>query len=156
MAIRQELEDHLLQKVEDLAEDGLPREEAILKALRQHGPPRAIGYRLRSPFPWIDIRTQGTARGVIAIGPRAEGIFAFGGIAVGVFAFGVLAIGVFSFGGVSVGFCSAGGLALAWGTLQRGIFSAPNVVYVGISMLAGTALALLENHRGKADWLIEG
>ena len=35
-AIRQELKDHLSQKVDDLAGNGLPREEAILETLRQH------------------------------------------------------------------------------------------------------------------------
>ena len=81
--IRQELKDHLLQKVEDLAGNGLPREEAILETLRQHGSPKTIGYKLRGSIPWIDIRSHGTARGVIAIGPRAIGIFAFGGVRFG-------------------------------------------------------------------------
>jgi len=56
--IRQELKDHLLQKVEDLAGNGLPREEAILETLRQHGSPKTIGYKLRGSFPWIDRRTK--------------------------------------------------------------------------------------------------
>jgi hypothetical protein len=108
-AIRQELKDHLLQKVDDLIADGLPKEEALLEALRQHGPPRVIGYRLRGPFPWIDIRSHGTARGVIAIGPRAVGIFAFGGWAMGVFACGGFSLGLFSFGGFALGLLFAFG-----------------------------------------------
>lgn len=113
-AVRAELKDHLLQKVEDLVKTGLSHEEATMEALRQHGPPKVIGYKLRGPFPWIDIRSHGTARGVIAIGPKAVGIFAFGG----------LAVGVFACGGVAVGFVSAGffalGLLFAWAFLGVG------------------------------------
>jgi hypothetical protein len=113
-AIRRELKDHLLQKVDDLVANGMPKEEALLEALRQHGPPRVIGYRLRGPFPWIDIRSQGTARGVIAVGPKAVGIFAFGGFAMGVFAFGGFSCGLFSVGGFALG------LLFAWGGLGVG------------------------------------
>jgi len=112
--IRTELKDHLLQKVEDLAKSGLPREEAVLEALRQHGSPKVIGYRLRGAFPWIDIRSHGTARGVIAIGPRAIGVFAFGGMAVGVVACGPFAVGLFSAGFVALGLC------WAWAFLAMG------------------------------------
>jgi hypothetical protein len=68
-AIRKELKDHLLQKVDDLVKNGLSHEEATLEALRQHGPTKDIGYWLRGPFPWIDIRSQGTARGPAAPWP---------------------------------------------------------------------------------------
>jgi hypothetical protein len=122
-AIRKELKDHLLQKVDDLTKTGLSHEEATLEALRQHGPPKSIGYRLRDPFPWIDIRSQGTARGVIAIGPRAVGIFAFGGVAFGVIACGSVAVGLFSAGFLAVGllfawaFLGAGGLVMAFAAI---------------------------------------
>jgi len=106
--IRQELKDHLFQKTDDLVASGVPREEATLEAMRQHGSPRTIGYKLRGPFPWIDIRTRGTARGVIAIGPRAVGIFAFGGMAVGVVAIGGFSAGIISMGGFALG------LLFAW------------------------------------------
>ena len=122
-AIRKELRDHLLQKVEDLVKGGIPREEATLEALRQHGPPKIIGYKLRGPFPWIDIRSHGTARGVIAIGPRAVGIFAFGGFAVGIVACGGAAIGLISAGGVALG------LLFAWAGLGIG-----GVVSAGLAM----------------------
>jgi hypothetical protein len=102
-AIRQELNDHLLQKTADLIASGTPREEATLEALRQHGSPRDIGYRLRGSFPWFDIRCKGTARGVIAIGPRAVGIVAIGGWATGIFAFGGVACGLVSMGGFALG-----------------------------------------------------
>jgi hypothetical protein len=135
-AIRQELKDHLLQKVEDLVGGGLPREEAILEALRQHGPPRVIGYRLRGPFPWIDVRTHGTARGVIAIGPRAIGIFAFGGQAMGVFAVGGFSMGLFSAGGFTLG------LLYAWGGLgMGGIISAG--VALGVVAAGGVAVGVV-------------
>jgi hypothetical protein len=135
-AIRQELKDHLLQKVDDLAGSGLPREEAILETLRQHGSPKIIGYKLRGSFPWIDIRSHGTARGVIAIGPRAIGIFAFGGVAVGVFACGGAAIGLFSAGGFALG------LLFAWGGLGiGGVVSAGGAI--GIVAAGGLAVGVV-------------
>ena len=68
-AVRAELEDHLLEKVDELKHDGLERAEAILQAIEDHGNPVVVGYRLRK-WSLIDVRTRGTARGVIAIGPR--------------------------------------------------------------------------------------
>ena len=142
-AIRQELKDHLLQKVEDLAAGGLSREEAVLEALRKHGSPKVIGYRLRGPFPWIDIRSHGTARGVIAIGPRAVGIFAFGAFAVGVFAIGGAAIGIFSVGAFAFGLLFAwaclgiGGLAYA--AMAIGVVAA-GAVAVGAVAVGGVAV----------------
>ncbi len=116
-AIRQELRDHLLQKRDDLIKEGLSAEDAQLEALRQHGSPKIIGYKLRAPFPWIDIRSHGTARGVIAIGPRAVGIVAFGGVAVGLFACGGLPLGILSIGGLACGLFAMGGLAVGGMTL---------------------------------------
>ncbi len=124
--IRQELRDHLLQKMDDLVAGGLPREEALLEALRLHGSPKVIGYALRGPFPWVDIRSFGTARGVVAIGPKAVGIFAFGGIATGVFACGGFSLGLFSFGGFALG------LLFCWGG-----------VGIGVLAYAGMALGLV-------------
>jgi hypothetical protein len=142
-SVRQELRDHLLQKIDDLLAGGMPREEATLEALRQHGSPKIIGYKLRGPFPWVDIRSEGTARGVIAIGPRAVGIFAFGGVAVGVFAGGTFAVGIFSAGFLAVG------LIWAWAFLGIGgittAFIAIGVVAAGmgaIGLVAGGGAAL--------------
>jgi predicted Ser/Thr protein kinase len=53
------------------------------------------------------------AKGIIAIGDRAQGVIAFGGLAMGGFAFGGLAIGVVAFGGGAVGVAAIGGLAIA-------------------------------------------
>jgi hypothetical protein len=136
--IRQELKDHLLQKVDDLAKSGLSREEAVLEALRRHGPPRVIGYKLRGPFPWIDIRSHGTARGVIAIGPRAVGIFAFGGLAIGVVACGTVAVGLFSAGFLAVG------LLFAWAFLGLGGIAAAFLT-IGIVAAGYWAIGLLAN-----------
>jgi len=142
-SIRKELRDHLLQKVDDLVQTGISREEAMLEALSRHGSPRVVGYGLRGAFPWIDIRSHGTARGVIAIGPKAVGIFAFGGVAVGVVACGTLAVGVFSAGFLAVG------LIWAWAFLGMGgiatAFIAIGVVAAGmaaIGLVAGGATAL--------------
>ncbi len=142
-AIRKELKDHLLQKVEDLSKSGLSREEATLEALRQHGVPKIIGYRLRGAFPLIDIRSYGTARGVIAIGPQAVGIFAFGGIAVGVIACGPVAVGLFSAGFLAVGllfawaFVGVGGIAAAF--VAIGVVAAGG--YMAIGLLASGEVA---------------
>jgi hypothetical protein len=53
------------------------------------------------------------AKGIIAIGDRAQGVVAFGGVAMGGFAFGGLAMGVFAFGGCALGLIAFGGLAIA-------------------------------------------
>jgi hypothetical protein len=135
-AIRRELKDHLLQKVDDLVAGGLPKEEALLEALRQHGPPRDIGYKLRGPFPWIDIRSHGTARGVIAIGPKAVGIFAFGGFALGIFTFGGFSCGLFSVGGFALG------LLFAWGGLGVGGLVNAGMA-LGIVAAGGLAVGLV-------------
>lgn len=134
--IRRELKDHLMQKIDDLVATGLSKEEALLEALRQHGSPKTIGYKLRGPFPWIDIRSQGTARGVIAIGPRAVGIFAFGGMAVGVVACGGAAVGIVSAGGLAVG------LLFAWAGLGIGGVVAAGMA-VGLIATGGLAIGMV-------------
>ena len=100
--IRAELEDHLLKKIADLEESGLSREDAVFDAIETHGHPRTVGYGLRKRFPLLDVRTHGTARGFIAIGPKAVGVFAFGGAAFGLFAFGGFALGLVAFGGFAL------------------------------------------------------
>lgn len=134
--IRQELADHLLQKVEDLLQAGHAREDAILTALRDHGHPREIGYRMRAPFRLIDVRMQGTARGVIAIGPRAVGVVAFGGVAIGVIAIGGVAIGLLGMGGLALG------LLLAWGGLALGGIAYGGVA-IGLAAAGGLAIGLV-------------
>ena len=112
--IRAELEDHLLRKIADLEADGLSREDAVFGAIEDHGNPRTVGYGLRKRFSWVDVRTHGTARGFIAIGPKAIGVFAFGGAAFGLFAFGGFAAGLFAIGGlVLAAFFAGGGLCAA-------------------------------------------
>lgn len=135
--IRKEMRDHLLQKIEDLCAEGMEREDAVFQALRTHGQPSVIGYRLRGGFPWVDIRTKGTARGVLAIGPRAVGIFAFGGVAVGVFAIGGVAIGAVSIGGLALGL-------LIWGGLGLGGISLAGMA-VGIVAMGGLAIGLVSS-----------
>ncbi len=105
--IRAELQDHLLKKIEELEAQGVKPQDAIFQAIETHGNPRNIGYGLRPRFPWIDIRTKGTARGFIAVGPKAVGVIAFGGIACGVVSYGGLAIGLWSFGALTIGLITA-------------------------------------------------
>lgn len=148
--VRKELKDHLLQKVEDLVRNGLPPEEAKLEALRQHGSPQVIGYRLRGPFPWIDIRSRGTARGVIAIGPKAIGIFAFGGFAAGIFSFGGFSLGLFSAGGFALG------LLFAWGGFSMGGVVSGGIA-LGIVAVGGMAVGLLAaGGAGVGAWVPHG
>ena len=113
-AVRAELRDHLLEKVATLEAAGDEPGDAVFEAVREMGNPRVVGYGLRPRFPLLDVRSQGTARGFVAIGPRAVGVFAFGGVAVGVFSFGGLSAGLFSVGGLALGLLFAwAGLALA-------------------------------------------
>ncbi|MCK5113718.1 MAG: hypothetical protein KAR11_03035 [Phycisphaerae bacterium] len=144
--LRNELQDHLLKKIDDLQAEGLSESDAIYQAINKHGHPRIIGYGLRKRFPLIDIRSHGTARGVIAIGPKAVGIFAFGGTAIGVFACGGFAIGgvalggfalaaIFAFCGIGVGTFAYGGMVL--GVLATGGFAS------GIVAVGGFAIGLL-------------
>lgn len=107
--IRMELKDHLLKKIEELEAQGIKPQDAIFQAIETHGNPRNIGYGLRPRFPWIDIRTKGTARGFIAVGPKAVGVIAFGGIACGVVSYGGLAAGLWSFGALTIGLITAMG-----------------------------------------------
>jgi tRNA A-37 threonylcarbamoyl transferase component Bud32 len=53
------------------------------------------------------------AKGIIAIGGRAQGVVAIGGLAMGGLAFGGMAIGVLAFGGGAIGLVSFGGAAIA-------------------------------------------
>ena len=112
--IRAELKDHLLKKIDDLQAQGLSGEDAAFQAIEDHGHPRTVGYGLRKRFSWIDVRAQGTARGFIAIGPKAIGIIAIGGAAFGLFAFGGFALGLIAFGGFALAILiSFGGFAVA-------------------------------------------
>ena len=152
-SIRRELRDHLAQKTDDLVAAGAPRDEALLEALRQHGSPRDIGYRLRGAFPWIDVRCRGTARGVIAIGPKAVGIVAFGGFATGVVAIGGVACGLISMGGFALGllfaFAGFGVGGVVFGGFTAGIVAAGGYV-AALVAVGGQGCALW------VPWLVHG
>lgn len=123
--IRAEIEDHLSSRMAELQQQGYSEQDAAFAAIEAHGHPRTVGYGLRQ-HRWIDIRTQGTARGFIAIGPKAVGTIALGGVAIGVFACGLVGIGVVSL--------SAIGIALLW-CFGAAIAIAPfGVAYGGIAM----------------------
>ncbi|HUW18077.1 MAG TPA: hypothetical protein VMW16_02110 [Sedimentisphaerales bacterium] len=138
--IRTELEDHLMQKIADLEAQGLPREDAIFQAIEDHGTARTVGYGLRKGFALLDVRTEGTARGFVAIGPRAIGVIAFGGVAVGLFAFGGFAIGAIAFGWLAVAaLISCGGISLAPMGAALGLAVLGRIA---IGMVAGGGLAV--------------
>ncbi len=134
LKIRAELNDHLLKKIEDLEAEGLKREDAIFQAIEQHGNPRTVGYGLRPRFPWLDVRTKGTARGFIAIGPKAIGVVAIGGISIGVLSYGGFAVGLWSFGLFVAGLLAAiGCLAFSPAGLA---FGAIAIGFMGIGLLS--------------------
>ncbi|MHC4621389.1 MAG: hypothetical protein ACYTEQ_26910 [Planctomycetota bacterium] len=138
--IRTELQDHLVQKIADLETQGLPREDAIFQAIEDHGTARTIGYGLRKGFALLDVRTEGTARGFVAVGPRAVGVIAFGGVAVGLFAFGGFAIGAIAFGWLAVAaLISCGGISLAPMGAALGLAVLGRIA---IGMVAGGGLAV--------------
>ncbi|MBI1314892.1 hypothetical protein GC176_26655 [bacterium] len=128
--IRAEQRDHLEEKIERLKERGVAAEDAVFQAIDEHGDPVTVGYGLRPRLPLIDIRARGTARGIIAIGPKAVGIVAFGGLSVGVFAFGGLSCGVFAIGGLTAALLfSWGGMAIVpLGIAYAGFAVAPIAV----------------------------
>ncbi len=148
--IRTELEDHLRQKIADLQTRGLPREDAVFGAIEDHGHPRTIGYGLRKGFALLDVRTEGTARGFIAIGPRAVGIIAFGNVAVGLIAFGNFALGALAFGFLAIaGLLSMGGISLAPLGAAVGLAAAGRGAY-GMIACGGLAIGL------RVPWAVYG
>jgi hypothetical protein len=148
--IRAELEDHLLQKIADLEAQGLPREDAIFQAIEDHGTARTVGYGLRKGFALLDVRTEGTARGFIAIGPRAVGIIAFGNVAVGLFAFGNFAFGALAFGALAIaGLLSLGGISLAPLGAAVGLAAVGRTAF-GMIACGGLAIGL------RVPWAIDG
>ena len=117
---RHELADHLLSRVDDLEEQGATRDDAAFRAIYEHGQPIDVGYGLRPRCPWVDVRLRGTARGVLAVGPRAVGIFSCGIISSGIVSCGVVSFGVLSAGLVT--FALALGLgAISIGTISVGL-----------------------------------
>ena len=148
--IRAELEDHLRQKITDLTAQGIPREDAVFQAIEDHGAARTVGYRLRKGFALLDVRTEGTARGLVAIGPRAVGIIAFGKVAVGLFAFGNLALGAIAFGALAIaGLVSLGGITLAPFGAAVGLAAAGQTA-LGMIACGGLAIGM------RVPWAIDG
>lgn len=152
--VREELHDHLIEKVDELESEGYERAEALVKAIEDHGNPMVVGYRLR-PWRFIDVRLRGTARGVIAVGPRAVGVVAIGGLATGVIACGGLAAGVVSFGGLALAlFMAWGGLAcgaLAYGGLAIGLLAFGGMAVGGVAA-GGSAAGLWVPGAGTCLW----
>lgn len=147
LRLREELEDHLLTKAKDLERTGVAREDAVCFAIEDHGAPDVVGYGLREKFPWLDVRSKGTARGVIAVGPKAVGIIAIGGASFGVFAFGGFASGLITMGGFSAALLLAmGGFAvapvgLAWGGMAAGLLALGGTA-IGVVAFGGQALGV--------------
>lgn len=138
--IRLELEDHLRQKITELEGQGLPSEDAVSRAIKDQGSARTIGYGLRKGVAVLDIRTEGTARGIVAVGPRAVGVIAFGNVAVGLFAFGHICLGFIAFGAVALaGSVAVGGISLAPLGAALGLAA---VGRVACGIIAGGGLAV--------------
>ena len=154
-SIRSELEDHLYTKVEELVKQGETREDAVFQAIEAQGRADEVGYGLRK-FRWVDVRTKGTARGFIAIGPRAVGVFAFGGVAVGVFAFAGISIGLFGFGGIVLSLLFGWGgcvvsVGSAYGGLALGTIAIGGVA-AGVYVAGGTAFGIYAAGASHATW----
>nr|MBC8216871.1 hypothetical protein [Planctomycetota bacterium] len=140
--IRLELEDHLRQKITELEAQGLPSEDAVSRAIKAHGTVRTVGYGLRKGFGVLDVRTEGTARGFVAIGPRAVGVIAFGNVALGLFAFGNISLGLVAFGALALaGSVSVGGASLAPLGVAVGL-AAVGRVACGVIAAGGVAVGL--------------
>ena len=91
--------------------------------------------RGRSP----ETGVRGTARGIIAVGPKAIGVVAVGQLALGAVAFGQAAAGVVAFGQAAVGVVAVGQLAVG---LMAGLGQiAVGIVAVGQIAVGGTGLA---------------
>ncbi|MEM6885467.1 MAG: permease prefix domain 1-containing protein [Verrucomicrobiota bacterium] len=161
-----ELEDHLLSSIEAEKQAGLGDEEATLKAIRKMGHPQVIGSRLSRPWRWLDVRATGTARGFVAIGPKAVGVIAFGGYARGFIAIGGLSIGVISNGGLGIGLFSWSGLSLAlisygglalggvtWGGLSAGILSQGGFVTALVSRGGGEVHSFYKSMAAAPEWI---
>ncbi|MEM6553713.1 MAG: hypothetical protein AAF750_16465 [Planctomycetota bacterium] len=132
--IRAELHDHLTQKVADLEAEGLSTADAEFRALKDHGHAKVVGYRLRPKFPLIDVRTTGTARGWIAVGPKAVGVVAMGGVGIGVINISGMGLGVIGLGGMM------GCLLFAWsGIGVAGLLSLSGIAAGTIALGAITA-----------------
>jgi tRNA A-37 threonylcarbamoyl transferase component Bud32 len=113
--------------------------DAPQPAVRASQARQGLDYRSKATLfglPWlhvtsgIDPRTGRVrvAKGIIAIGDRAQGVVAFGGLAMGGFAVGGLAIGIFAFGGGAFGLVALGGLAVALLAALGGAAIAPIAV----------------------------
>jgi hypothetical protein len=160
--IRKELEDHLLKKVADLQTEGLSCEDAVFGAIEDHGHPKTVGYGLRK-HQWVDIRTRGTARGFIAIGPKAVGTIAIGGFALGVFSCGIVGVGVISLSVVSMALLWSFGAAFAFaacgfaqgtvaiGLIATGLWSL-GVIAVGAESAGVYVLNWLSSPHSLMEW----
>jgi hypothetical protein len=157
--VRAELKDHLLEKIDELKTGGLSQEDAAFQAIEDHGHPRTVGYGLRKHFRWIDVRTYGTARGFIAVGPKAVGVIAMGGVAFGLFAFGGLAVGAIAFGGLalaallSFGGLSAAVIGFAYGGVALGLIAVGGFA-CGIIATGGMAIGLIVPDAGASISLL--
>jgi len=165
--VRQELADHLYSDFEARTGKGEEAQAAALAAIKDMGSPRLVGSRLERPFRWVDVRSQGTARGVIAIGPRAIGVFAFGGVAFGVVAIGGLAAGLLTFSGIGLGLIAWGGVSfglltalggfaigpVAWGGLVVGVIGIGGLAYGLVCVSSGHSHAVYPQISDAPEWI---
>ena len=136
--LRAELSDHLHTSYEAALASGEKPEDAAFKAIQKMGEPKAVGNKISRPWQWIDIRTEGTARGFIAIGPKAIGVIACGNISCGVFSVGVISTGLIAFGALSFGI-------FTWAAIAAGLVS-----------IGGMAIGMVATGGVAVGWLAEG
>ena len=147
---RNELTDHLLERIDEFEKQGATRDDAVFRAIHDHGRPSDIGYGLRGGFPLIDVRLRGTARGFIAVGPKAVGVFACGIISTGVMSCGVLSFGLFSLGLIAVG------LFFGFGCVSGAFFSI-GMTAIGIIAVGFNSLGVISSGLNAAGlWVFNG
>ncbi|MEM6394546.1 MAG: hypothetical protein AAF797_17400 [Planctomycetota bacterium] len=145
--IRTELHDHLTQKVADLEAEGLSTADAEFQALKDHGHAKVVGYRLRPKFPLIDVRTTGTARGWIAVGPRAVGVVAMGGVGIGVVSISGMGLGLIGMGGIM------GCMLFVWAGIGVSLGVSLSGLAMGVIALGGVAVGVWADGGTVWSWL---
>ena len=93
------------------------------------------------PLLFLSFNRNITAKGIIAIGPKAIGVISFGGISVGIISFGGLSIGVLACGGLALALSTAiGGMAIAYDIAFGGLAIANSLAIGGLAIAKDIAV----------------
>ena len=86
------------------------------------------------PLVHITTSQNATAKGIIAIGPKAVGVISLGGLSAGIFSVGGLSVGLLALGGLAIGGGAIGGAAVAYDFAIGGIAIAKSLSVGGIAI----------------------